>query len=46
MSLNSTINSVAGHISDAWEAVEEIGGTVPEQKNLVNLETALEELVG
>lgn len=44
MSLNSTISSISQHLSDAWDAVEEMGGTIPQNKNLANLITAIEEL--
>lgn len=37
MSLHSTIESIGQHLTEAWDAVEEAGGGIPEQKNLANL---------
>lgn len=44
MSINSLITEGEGYIGDAYDAVEELGGTIPSNKNLANLVDAINSI--
>ncbi len=44
MSTNSIITEAYNDLTDAYNAVEEMGGTLPEQKNLANLEASVDSI--
>lgn len=46
MALKNTIASISNHISQAYDALEEKGATIPAQKNLANLASAIETVSG
>lgn len=44
MSIATAINDLSGRIQDAYDSVEEMGGTIPQTKNSYNLPTAIESI--
>lgn len=42
--VNQTINSMKTHLGNAWDKIEEKGGTVPENRNMVNLPDAIRSI--
>lgn len=44
MSIENKVTSIATHIKTAYDAVEEMGGELPEQKNLANLAAAVDSI--
>lgn len=44
MSLNSVVSDIGTHLKNAYDAVEEMGGELPEQKNFANLAAAVESI--
>lgn len=44
MSINSIITEAYNDLTDAYNAVEEMGGALPEQKNLANLEASVDSI--
>lgn len=39
--INQTVQSMNEHLNAIYQKIEEKGGIIPEQKNLVNLEAAI-----
>lgn len=46
MDPNTQIEAMKGYLKDAYDAAEEIGATMPEQKNLENFPETLETIPG
>lgn len=44
MSIADELNKMIPELEDAYQAIAEVGGTVPEQKNYKNLKTAIESI--
>lgn len=44
MSVSDTINSIASHLTEAYDAVAEMGGESPANKNLANLAAAVDSI--
>ena len=42
--IKATITSCNTHVSEAYDRVKALGGTIPSQKNLTNLATAIRSL--
>lgn len=44
MAAQDTLDSIEQHLSEAWDALEEMGASIPDQKNITNLAEAIRSL--